>query len=65
MYLQKVMSRNNFFMFFVGVLKVNDGNSRIRIQILIHCSEAWIPGSYRYPTKMSWIRNTGFHNFIG
>jgi hypothetical protein len=31
--------------FFVGVLKVNDENSRIRIQIRIHYSEAWIRGS--------------------
>ncbi len=48
MYLQKVISRYFFFnWFFVGVLKVNDGNSRIRIciRIQIHYSEAWIPGS--------------------
>jgi hypothetical protein len=30
--------------FFVGVLKVNDENSSIRIRIRIHQSEAWIRG---------------------
>ncbi len=36
--------------FYVGVLKVNDENSRIRIRT--HLSEAWIH------TKMSRFRNT-------
>jgi hypothetical protein len=52
MYLQKVLVPNmqkNFLqkLFFVGVLKVNDENSRILIQI--HLSEAWIPGSGSTP----------------
>jgi hypothetical protein len=40
MYIQKVISRKTFILnkFIVGVLKVNDKNSRIRI----HSSEAWI-----------------------
>ncbi len=51
--LKKVINRKTFFyLFFVGVFKVNDENSRswirIRIRIRIH-------------TKMAWIRNTG-HN---
>ncbi len=33
-------NKQNTFLFFVGVLKVNDENSRIRIRI--HKSEAWI-----------------------
>ncbi len=42
MYLQKVIAKKTFFyLFFVGILKVNDENSRIRI----HYSEAWIRGS--------------------
>ncbi len=43
MYLQKVISRKTFFtnLFFVGILKVKDESSRIRI----HYSEAWIRGS--------------------
>jgi hypothetical protein len=32
-------------LFFVGILKVNDENRRIRIRIRIHHSEAWIRGS--------------------
>jgi hypothetical protein len=36
--------------FFVGILKVNDENRRIRIRIRIH-------------TNMSWIRNTGLFQF--
>ncbi len=46
MYLQNVISRKTFFFnkFFVGVFKVNDENSLIRIRIWIHWSEAWIPG---------------------
>jgi hypothetical protein len=49
--------KKKFYLFFVGVLKVNDENSRIqiRIRIPIHYSKAWI----RIHTKMSWIRNTG------
>ncbi len=41
----KSNKQENFFLhqFFVGVLKVNDENSRIRIRI--HLSEAWIRGS--------------------
>ncbi len=52
-YLQKVICRKTFLkkLFFVGVLKVNDENRRIRIRIRIH-------------TKMSWIRNTAQQNFI-
>jgi hypothetical protein len=45
-YLQKVISWKNLkekFFVFVGVLKVNDENSRIRNRIRIHLSEAWIP----------------------
>jgi hypothetical protein len=40
MYLQKVISRKTFVknLFFVGVLKVNDENSRIRI----HPKISWI-----------------------
>ncbi len=64
MYLQKGISRKTFFvnLFFVGILKVNDENSRIwiRIRIRIH----YIRGmdlriQIRIHTKMSWIRNTG------
>jgi hypothetical protein len=44
MYLQKVISRKTF-----GILKVNDENSRIRIRIRIHLSEAWIRGSRSTP----------------
>jgi hypothetical protein len=45
MYQQKVISRKKFnkISFFIGILKVNDEDSRIRIRI---------------HTKMSWIRNT-------
>ncbi len=45
MYLQKVISRKNKNknLFFVGILRVYDENSRIRIRI--HLSEAWIRGS--------------------
>jgi hypothetical protein len=54
MYLQKVISSKTFLKnyFFVGVLKVNDENSRIRIQIRI-----------RIHTKISWIRNTSLKLF--
>jgi hypothetical protein len=62
MYLQKVISRKNLkikLVFFVGILKVNDENSRIRIQdpdplVRDMDPRIWI----RIRTKMSWIRNT-------
>ncbi len=47
MYLpSKSNKQKNFVLnkFFVGVLKVNDGNSRICIHIRIHLSEVWIRG---------------------
>jgi hypothetical protein len=48
MYLQKVNAEKLFLnQFFVGVLKVNDENGRIRIRI--HLSEAWIRGSGSTP----------------
>ncbi len=49
MYLQKVISRKTIFLnkFFVGVLKVNDENSRIRIRI--PQLETWIPESGSTP----------------
>jgi hypothetical protein len=59
MYLQKVKRHKKFlYLFFVGVLKDNDENSRIRIRlrIWIHYSEAWIH------IKMSWIRHT--HSYL-
>jgi hypothetical protein len=45
MYLQTVISRKNKIknLFFVGILKVYDENSRILIRI--HLSEAWLRGS--------------------
>jgi hypothetical protein len=60
MYLQKVISRKTIFLnyFFVGALKVNDENSRIRIQIRINYSEAWISGSGSGSTPKCYIRNT-------
>jgi hypothetical protein len=62
MYLQKVTSRKNCVKknsFFAGILKVNDENSRIRIQDpdpdpLVRGMDPRI----RIHTKMSWIRNT-------
>jgi hypothetical protein len=49
MYLQKARSRKNFKLFFcVGILKVSNENSRIRMRI---------------HTKMSWIRNIDFYCF--
>jgi hypothetical protein len=36
--------QKNYY-FFVGILKVNEENSIIRIRIRIHWSEAWIRGS--------------------
>ncbi len=43
----KSNKQKTFFLnlFFVGVLKVNDENSKIRIRIRIHLSEVWIRGS--------------------
>jgi hypothetical protein len=55
MYPQKAISRKTFLkklsLSFVGVLKVNDENSRIWIRIQIHWSQAWIcgPGSGSTP----------------
>jgi hypothetical protein len=48
-YLQKVLSKKMFKQkwFFVGILKVNDEKSRIRIRI--HYSESWIRGSGSTP----------------
>jgi hypothetical protein len=67
MYLQKVISRKNKIknLFFVGILKVYDENSRIRIQDpdpdpnpdpLVIGMDPRI--RIRIHTKMSWIRNT-------
>jgi hypothetical protein len=65
MYLQKVISRKNKIknLFFVGILKVYDENSRIRIQDAV--PDPLVRGMdprirIRIHTKMSWIRNTGF-----
>jgi hypothetical protein len=43
-YIQKVICRKTFLtkFVFVGILKVNDENRRIRIRIRIHLSEPWI-----------------------
>jgi hypothetical protein len=61
MYLQKVLSRKIVLkkFFFAGILKVNDENSRIRIQdpdpdLLVRGMDPRI----RIHPKMSWIRNT-------
>jgi hypothetical protein len=65
MYLQKIISRkyNLKKLFFVGILKVYDDNSRIRIQDpdpnpdpdpLVRGMDPRI----RIHTKMSWIRNS-------
>ncbi len=56
MYLQKVT-------FFAGILKVNDENSRIRIQDPDLIPDPLVRGmdpriQIRIHTKMSWIRNT-------
>jgi hypothetical protein len=62
MYIQKVISRNFFFILvFVGILKVNDENSRMRIQDpdpLVRGMDPRIQIRIRIHTKMSWIRNT-------
>jgi hypothetical protein len=67
MYLQKVISRKFFVknLFFAGILKVNDENSRIRIQDpdpdpLVRSMDPRI--RIRIHPKMSWIRNTGFRS---
>jgi hypothetical protein len=52
MYLKKVISRNFFLKVFVGILKVNDENSRTG-----SISQRHDP-RIRIHTKMSWIRNT-------
>jgi hypothetical protein len=60
MYLQKVISRKNCVKknwFFVGILKVSDENSRIRIQDLDPLVRGMDP-RIRIHLKMSWIRNT-------
>jgi hypothetical protein len=59
MYLRKVIGRKTFVkkFFLIGVLKVNDENSRIRIRSpLVRGMDPWI--RIRIHTKMSWIRNT-------
>jgi hypothetical protein len=68
MYLQKVISRKNKIinLFFVGILKVYDENSRNRIQDLDPdpnpdpLVRGMDPG-IRIHTKMSWIRNTALN----
>jgi hypothetical protein len=67
MYPQKAISRKTFLkkfsLSFVGVLKVNDENSRIWIRIQIHQLEAWIRGSgstpkcHRFGTLQTTIRH--------
>jgi hypothetical protein len=62
MYLQKVISRKNKNLFFVGILKVNDENSRSRILDPDPNPDPSVRGMdsrIRIYTKMSWIRNTG------
>jgi hypothetical protein len=61
MYLQKVISRKNCVknLFFAGILKVNEENSRTRIQDpdpdpLVRSMDSRI----RIHLKMSWIQNT-------
>ncbi len=72
MYLQKVISKKNCVknLFFAGILKVNDENSRIRIQDpdpdpLVRSMDPRI--RIRIHPKMSWIRNTAFiyHKELG
>jgi hypothetical protein len=63
MYLQKVTSRKNCVKKFVfaGILKVNDENSRIRIQDpLVRGMDPRI--RIRIHSKMLWIRNTASRN---
>jgi hypothetical protein len=64
MYLQKVISRKNCvkkLVFCWHLLKVNDENSRIRIQDpdpLVRGKDPRIRIRIRIHPKMSWIRNT-------
>jgi hypothetical protein len=60
MYLQKVISRKNCkFFFLLGILKVNDENSRIQIQDPDpEPLDRGMDLRIRIQTKMSWIRNT-------
>jgi hypothetical protein len=67
MYIKKVISRKNCVknQFFAGILKVNDENSRIRIQDpdpdpLVRRMDPRI----RIHPKMTWIRNTDFNNKV-
>jgi hypothetical protein len=67
MYLQKVISRKNCVknLFFAGILKVNDENSRFRIQDpdpdpLVRSMDPRIRIRIRIHPKMSWIRNIAF-----
>ncbi len=59
----KSNKQENFIknLFFVGILKVNDENSRIRILL----SEAWICDPDPIHSKKSWIRNTGTKDTYG
>jgi hypothetical protein len=59
MYLQKIISRKNVLtkLVFVGILKVNDENSKIRIQYPDPDPDPLVRGM---DTKMSWIRNTAW-----
>jgi hypothetical protein len=66
MYLQKVISRKNWVtkLVFAGILKVNDENSRIRMQDPDPNPDPLVRGMdprirIRIHPKMSWIRNTG------
>jgi hypothetical protein len=70
MYLQKVISRKNCVkkLVFAGCLKVNDENSRIRIQdpdpdSLVRGMDPRI--RIRIHPKMSWIRNTDMSILYG
>jgi hypothetical protein len=70
MYRQKVISKKTLKIksFFVGTLKVNDENSRIRIQDpvpLVRGMDPRIGIRSRIHTKVSWIRNTGLDLRIG
>ncbi len=51
------------YLFFVGILKFNDENSRIRICIRIRIHQSGMDPRIRIRlhTKMSWIRNTGLY----
>jgi hypothetical protein len=63
MYLQKVISRKNCGknLFFAGILKVNDENSRIRDPNTDPDPDPLVRGMdprIRIHPKISWIRNT-------